>query len=283
MHPPGSPSSPAGAPPPALEIRPLRSHPELRACVALQRATWGEEFGECVPPAMLKVSQRIGGVTAGAFDAGGRLLGFIYGLTGVEGGRLVHWSHMLAVHPEARNLGLGRRLKEYQRERVRELGVQRIYWTYDPLVARNAHLNLNRLGARVQDYVENMYGESSSPLHQSGTDRFVVAWEVDAPAERSPARPGVPAGVGSAPVLNPGGGSGAADGQGAAVLRVEIPPDLDALADAAVARWRAASRAAFVPALADGYRVTGFYREDDGGPCYYVLTRPHDTRAEEGD
>src|SRR4051812_47142088 len=89
-----------------IEIRPLRTLDELRACVALQRETWGDEFTDVVPVSILKVSQRIGGVAAGAFDTDNNLLGFVYGLTGVENGRIVHWSDMLAVRPETRNLGL---------------------------------------------------------------------------------------------------------------------------------------------------------------------------------
>ena len=69
---------------PDIDIRPLRTLDELRACVALQRETWGEEFTDVVPTSILKVSQRIGGVAAGAFDEQGTLLGFVYGLTGIE-------------------------------------------------------------------------------------------------------------------------------------------------------------------------------------------------------
>lgn len=256
-----------------LEIRPLRSTEEFRACVVLQRETWGEQFSECVPPAILKVTQRIGGVTAGSFGPDGRLLGFVFGIPGVRHGHAIHWSHMLAVVPEARNLGLGRRLKEYQRDRVRELGVEWIYWTYDPLVARNAHLNLNRLGVEVEEYVENMYGESTSPLHESGTDRFVVAWRIDGSGSRNAPRGDLPRGAEHAPILNAAGGEGGAADPGAPVVRVEIPADLDALTKAAAARWRATTREAFVPALEQGYRVAGFYRAAEQGPCYYVLAR----------
>src|SRR5205085_4181858 len=117
--------------------RPLQTPTELHACVEMQRTTWGEQFADIVPVAVLKVAQRIGGVAVGAFDADGTLVGFVFGLTGVERGAIVHWSDMLAVTPAARNIGLGRRLKEYQRHAVRDLGASVIYWTYDPLVARN--------------------------------------------------------------------------------------------------------------------------------------------------
>ena len=75
---------------PQIDIRPLRTLDELRACVSLQRETWGNEFTDVVPASILKVSQRVGGVAAGAFDGDDTLLGFVYGLTGVENGRIVH-------------------------------------------------------------------------------------------------------------------------------------------------------------------------------------------------
>src|SRR5690606_23168912 len=165
--------------PPDVVVRPPATLEEFRACVELQRETWGADFEECVPAAILKVSGRIGGVTAGALDGAGGLLGFVFGLTGLDGGRLVHWSHMLAVRAEWRDRGRGRRRRLYQREAVARLGAEAIYWTFDPLVARNAHLNLNRLGARVVEYVEDMYGPTGSHLHAGlGTDRLVIAWPV---------------------------------------------------------------------------------------------------------
>src|ERR671925_1066160 len=96
------------APPAGLHVRHLRTHEEYVACVALQEATWGAAFSERVPAAILKVSQRLGGITAGGFDAEDRLLGFVFGMTGVENGRLVHWSDMLAVRSEFRDHGIGR-------------------------------------------------------------------------------------------------------------------------------------------------------------------------------
>ena len=183
-------ASPEGMDPASIEIRPLATPKERDACVELQRSTWGDDFSDVIPASILKVSQRIGGVALGAFDRDGALLGFVFGLTGVERGRVVHWSDMLAVAPRARNLGLGRRLKEEQRQTVRQLGADVIYWTYDPSVARNAHLNFNRLGVRLAEYVEDMYGITDSVLHGGiATDRVIVAWpthdaEISAAARR---------------------------------------------------------------------------------------------------
>ena len=262
-------ASPKGSSPlSALDIRPLRTDTELQACVELQRETWGREFDDVVPPSILKVVQRIGGVAGGAFDAGGRLVGFVFGITGVERGHIVHWSDMLAVRAEVRDAGVGRRLKAWQREQARAAGAETMYWTYDPLVARNAYLNFNRLGVRLTEYVEDMYGTSTSDLHRGlGTDRFVVAW----PLGRAPALPDerTLAAAADAPVLND-----APEALGARPrwALVAVPSDIIAVRErdpAAAARWRAATRRAFQEALAAGYGVRGFL--PGAGVGHYVL------------
>jgi predicted GNAT superfamily acetyltransferase len=149
--------------------------------VALQEEVWGEGFSERVPMAILKVGQELGGVSAGAFDQEGRLDGFVFGLTGLDSdGSLLHWSDMLAVREGVQGQGLGLRLKAFQREAVLRLGVRRMAWTFDPLRARNAHLNLAKLGAVIREYRRDMYGQTDSRLHQGiGTDRFVALWFLD--------------------------------------------------------------------------------------------------------
>ncbi|MFQ5677277.1 MAG: hypothetical protein ACE5G1_15395, partial [bacterium] len=122
-----------------IQLRQLETQEEYEACVQLQRATWGEHFSECVPPAMLMITQKVGGVAAGAFNSKNQLVGFVYGLTGIKDGKLVNWSHMLAVRKELRGQGLGLKLKLFQRELLLKKNVELIFWTYDPLVARNAH------------------------------------------------------------------------------------------------------------------------------------------------
>jgi predicted GNAT superfamily acetyltransferase len=268
--------------PASSEIRPLTTLAELRACVALQHATWGEAFSDVVPESILKVSQRVGGVAAGAFAPDGMLLGFVFGLTGVERGRIVHWSDMLAVRPEARNLGLGRRLKDYQRKFVRELGGEVIYWTYDPLIARNAHLNFNRLGVRVAEYVEDMYGITESVLHGGiPTDRLVVAWPTRdedistrlAEVRRTLASPDCQDG----PVVTPEWIDGVS---GAAILphclRVEVPTNAEALfasSPDAAHEWRGRLRRTLQWCLASGYSIRAFDLDEESSHGYYLMTK----------
>ena len=260
-----------------IDIRPLRTLDELRACVALQRETWGNDFTDVVPASILKVSQRVGGVAAGAFDDENKLLGFVYGLTGVENGRIVHWSDMLAVRPEARNLGLGRRLKEFQRLEVQRLGGVVIYWTYDPLVARNAHLNFNVFGVRIHEYVEDMYGETDSPLHRGiGTDRFIVAWPVaDVEMRRrleETHTAGADRDLTQAPILN--AGNAMSSTVVASAARVEVPADINAMQETdreQAIRWRHSTRAAFRRALDAGLTVQGFMIDDCAQRGYYLL------------
>ncbi len=154
----------------------------MEQCVALQRATWGADFQETVPPAILWVAQRTGGVASGAFAPDGRLVGFVFGISGVEDGRLMHWSDMLAVHPDARGHGLGVALKLHQRELLLERGIETVYWTFDPLEARNAHINFRRLGVVARTYLRDVYGETGSELHAGiGTDRLVAEWHLRSP------------------------------------------------------------------------------------------------------
>lgn len=264
-----------------LDIRSLASQADYQACVALQYETWGREFKDAVPASVLLISQRLGGVAAGAFD-GERLMGFVFGITGVERGTLVHWSDMLAVRPEARNLHIGKQLKEFQRAHCARVGARWIYWTYDPLVARNAHLNFNVFGVRVVEYVPDMYGQDTgSDLHRGiGTDRFILAWDVDEPSLTQ--RRSIIAAAredrqfAEAPILGDPDLPSSVPTT-ASRLRIAVPADLTALLGTNVAdaiRWRRATRESFQAALAAGFEVRGFRAGDAGSPGHYLLARP---------
>ncbi|MBI4545263.1 MAG: GNAT family N-acetyltransferase [Gemmatimonadetes bacterium] len=276
----------ATAPGAAFDIRPLGTPAELRACLALQKATWGENFTELVPGALLWAVQRIGGVVAGAFDARGELAGFVFGITGVEEGRPVHWSDMLAVRPELRNQGLGRQLKLYQREVLLDRGVETVYWTFDPLESKNAYLNFAKLGILAREYLPDLYGQTDSPVHRGiGTDRLVAVWRIAservrrrlAGEDRAP-RAGDVANV---PLVNPvragTGGLESADpelGYDASRVRVAIPADIQALKSQSLplaADWREKTRASLQSYLARGYWAVELVRE--GEHSTYLLDR----------
>ena len=263
-----------------VTIRPIESEVECQACIRLQHEIWGHEFSDVVPVSILRIAQRLGGVTAGAFDDHDRLLGFVFGMTGLIDGRMAHWSDMLAVSPEARDRGIGRRLKLHQRDVLLALGIQTMYWTYDPLVARNAFLNLMRLGARPTEYVENFYGaETGSPLHDRiGTDRFIVEWDLSNERGRRPARTDSPAGDGRVPYLvNPARGDEPPrllHLPDDAAVGIAIPPDITTLMERAVdvaQGWRDTTRHAFTHYLNRGYRVVAFSSDPQTGRCFYTL------------
>jgi chorismate synthase len=262
---------------PAIDVRPVASIAEYHACVALQEEVWGTAF-DSVPASMLQVATYVGGLCLGAFAADGELLGFVFGLAGTLDGQPTHWSHLLGVRESARNHGVGRLLKEHQRDVLASRGVPEMCWTFDPLIARNAHLNLNLLGARVVRYVPDMYGTTESPLHHGlATDRLLVAC---ATTPRHTERPAVAHVSAAAPVLTPAPQPGddliEPGDERPPSLRIEVPSDfaqLIARAPATASAWHAALRRHFTWALGDGYAVTGLHRDPRTSRTYYTLAR----------
>lgn len=260
-----------------LVFRRVATLEEYHECVAIQEETWGDNFRERVPTAILMVSQKLSGVCAAAFAPGGRMLGFVFGITGPYRGELSHWSDLLAVRPDARGTHVGERLKRYQRELCRNVGVDTIYWTFDPLVARNSHFNLRRLGARVSEYVVNMYGSNTgSPLHGTlDTDRWVAAWKLTSAYTGTAAA--APHEDGEFVVRSTSNGSSngsmpASDAFVAApFVRVAIPADFEVLSSAQRVAWRQATRQAFLHYLALGYQVTTFQRATLDQPPFFEL------------
>jgi len=160
-------------------IRPCEGFEELSACVQLQMDVWGYGDRDVVPRRVFIVSQKIGGQVFGAFD-GDTLVGFAMALPGIARGRSYLHSHMLAVNPDYRNQGIGRRLKLAQRDEALARGIRLMEWTFDPLEIKNSFLNLAKLGAVVRRYAANFYGVSSSRLHgQVPTDRLYAEWWLD--------------------------------------------------------------------------------------------------------
>jgi predicted GNAT superfamily acetyltransferase len=268
-------------------IRPLTTLEECRQVAELERVVWGYTDAEdVVPPPVLIVSIKRGGILLGGFDEAGAMKGFVYSIPGLKDGRPMQWSHMLGVVPDARNAGLGIELKLAQRQATLDMGLDLIEWTYDPLQALNAHLNFSRLGVVVEEYEENIYGESSSALHRgTPTDRFVAAWNIREPhverriSSKGPAmRDGS---VAAAPVVNPsvpGSGWRRPGKEDLSLsdrrLLVEIPTGFSEMQQrepALAVEWRFSTRRIFEHYFARGYRAVDFFLARDAGLGQYLL------------
>ena len=254
----------------AVTIRPVETRAEYEACVELQRDTWGRSFSDIVPVSMMGIAVKMGGICLGAFASGGAMLGFVFGVTGPRDDELAHWSHMLAVRDEARNAGIGRRLKLAQREALSEKGVDTVYWTFDPLVARNAHFNLNRLGATIAEFVPDMYGHSDSDLHCLGTDRLIARWSIKEDVAGDAWECDGSAGTGL-PCMGGPGCNGSLP-PGADVIEVPVPLDIDRVVAESLEEalaWRRGNNAAFSRLFSEGYDIVGFSVGEEHGR--YIL------------
>jgi predicted GNAT superfamily acetyltransferase len=267
-------------------IRALQTESEFAAFESLQHEIWGDEIAEVVTAALARIIQKIGGISAGAFDRQNQLVGLVFGFTGIHQGKPVHWSHMLAVRENQRNSGLGLQLKLYQRQILLDNGVQEVFWTFDPLVAKNAYINLTLLGGSVQEYVRDMYGsgEDSKLFRGIGTDRFIVRWPIGEERVAQIVDKGLRFDHSSFAnsrlavySLTPSNGDSAPEAEidlSDKSLRVEIPSDIHRMMSVSVsqaAEWRSKTRAAFENLLDRGYAISGFYRDGSSGRCFYCF------------
>lgn len=285
-------------------IRSLSSLDECRKVAELEKAIWGHTgAADVIPPAIVVVSLKRGGVLLGAFDDAGEMRGYAYAVPSLKDGRPALWSHALGVAPAARGRGVGVALKAAQRQEALRMGLDLIEWTYDPLQAATAHLNFATLGIVVEAYEENVYGESSSALHRgAATDRFVAEWHLSTPhVERRLAAAARTAALApearrlSAPIsvrdsavvaavlVNPSRGAAdwlepgeaVLDADAARVL-VEIPTNFSGMLTARpeLAReWRLATRAIFQSYFSRGYRAVDFFMAREHKRGQYLLAK----------
>jgi predicted GNAT superfamily acetyltransferase len=268
----------------SIEIRDFEKFSDYVACAGLQVEVWGFDAADAVPPLHLIALHHYGGILVGAFE-GDRMAGFVCGYSTFRRGQTFHHSHMLAVHPDFRGHGLGEKLKWAQRDRVLAEGLELVNWTFDPLQAVNANLNVNGLGAIVRKYRVNIYGESQSPLHGGiPTDRFEAEWQLSSErviqAERGELSGW--ASWESLPRANrteatrsgfraPSGTNLEIDDE---AILAEIPGNLSQMLsrDKQLAiEWRLATRELFQSYFERGYLVKGFHRSDAG--AFYRLER----------
>jgi predicted GNAT superfamily acetyltransferase len=250
-----------------VELRPLTSVEDADRILGVMIATWGEH--QLLPREMIRALGDSGNTPWGAFD-GDELIGYVLGWSGVDRNEGLHaHSHMLATLPDRRHRGIGYALKLAQRAQCLEQGIRRVRWTFDPLLSRNAHFNLSKLGATADRFLPSFYGEMTDALNRGErSDRLMVRWDLERGRAgsahdgfevlgRAGDDPSVPT---PTQVRSPGGSP----------ALIQIPRDYHdlrrrdrALADA----WREASGAAFTACFGEGLVATGF--TDDST---YVLT-----------
>lgn len=242
-----------------VTVRELTSLADLADAADLFTATWPGQ-----PPAgtnLLRAVSHAGGYVAGVRDPGGVLLGAAMGFLARHDGPALH-SHLAAVVPAARGQGVGRALKLHQRDWARAHGLVAVTWTFDPLVRRNAWLNIAKLGAGIGGYMPDFYGPMDDGINDGDeTDRLLAVLATRGAASGPGAVP--PTGpvhalreVGGAPVAQP-------VPPDAVLVAVATPPDVEALrrTDPALARrWRHSVRDALLPLVERG-RVVGFSRD----------------------
>ena len=292
----------------AVTIRDLQTFEDLKQMDEVEREVWGLSDIDTTPLTLVIATKEAGSIWVGAFD-GTKLVGFAFGFLGLENGRLIVHSHMLAVREPYRNSHLGYNLKLAQRERVLAIRVDdgrtdsrtndpritdtrisEMTWTFDPLQSRNAHLNFTKLGVVSENYKVDLYGpETSSVLHRTGTDRLWVTWPLSSRrvSDRLQGKDNRAEVLDALSTLTPlihfnGDGKPARTDLAAALNRqriaIEIPSDIVEVErkDPALAwEWRLQTRWAFTEALNAGFSVAEFCRTVRGqqGPGVYLLEK----------
>ncbi|MBV6452644.1 MAG: hypothetical protein MHPDNHAH_03404 [Anaerolineales bacterium] len=276
---------------PALTIKLIESPEEMTAIEALQREVWPGSETDVVPAHVFIAATHNGGLVLGAYQSE-KLVGFVFGFPGLDstpdGPRAKHCSHMMGILPSYRDSGVGFALKRAQWQMVRHQGLDHITWTYDPLLSRNAYLNITKLGAVCNTYRRSEYGDMRDGLNAGlPSDRFQVDWWVNTrrverrlgKRARRPLKLDDFSKADLQPLytLHPSTGNWARPPEHFSHLEgrlalAEIPSDFNALKqdDFVLARdWRFFTREVFETAFHAGYIATDFIF--DNGRSFYVL------------
>jgi predicted GNAT superfamily acetyltransferase len=266
-----------------VQVRQLETLEQMTAaCVVLDRV-WGIGPGEVseVQPALLRALGHGGNYLFGAYRADtGELVGASVAFFTEPLGAAMH-SHITGVLGDASGFGVGSALKWHQRQWALERGLTRVTWTFDPLIARNAHFNLTRLGARAETYFVDFYGPmNDGPNRGQPTDRVQVGWDL--------AGPGVPPDgterqipSGTAVLLSVGPDGEPVAGRplpgGAELALIGIPDDIESMrrsAPGTALAWRHALRGALALLMADrSWQITTFAHRRDARAGWYVAER----------
>jgi len=269
------------------DIHKINTPEALYEVEELQGLIWPGSELDIVPLHMMLAVIHNGGLLLGAYE-NSHLIGFSFGFPGMtfsqNGWRLKHCSHMLGVHPDSRDSGVGFALKSTQRKFILEQGVDLVTWTYDPLFSRNAYLNINRLGGVCNTYLRSEYGLMRDGLNNGlASDRFQVDWWVNSARVEEILKRGhsqslnlgevvekkaevVVIGKNSQP-------SGEEPELNRSMLVIEIPADILSIKENDISLamdWRAYTRIVFEKAFSENYCVTDFLY--DQGRSFYILT-----------
>jgi predicted GNAT superfamily acetyltransferase len=246
----------------AITLRKLESPADHQLLQAAQEEIWGPGSGIVYDQTL--TACKFGGIAVGAF-ADLKMIGFCYGWPAFQDGQVWFHSHLLGVFHQHRSQGLGAALKQAQREEAIRLGYARMTWTFDPLEAPNARLNIGKLGGSVRRYLVDCYGAMTDSLNGSlPSDRFLLEWDLTVPYQESNSHQHA-----DAPLINPGGGAPQL-GLTNPALRMAIPPNFRGQYEAGEQEtnlgWRLQIRSASQHYFERGYAVTGFIGHT------YVLT-----------
>ncbi len=274
-----------------IKIHPITTLTDLRKCHDIQRITWGFTDLMVFPYTQLISAAHNGGVLLGAYD-GANLVGFLFGYLGMSGTKLYLFSQRMGVLPSYQSMGIGTKLKLAQRNQMLRQGIDLIVWTYDPLLGKNAMLNVEKLGGFVRHYARDIYGAVNNPLQVGlSTDRFLVEWELMSNRVRERIRSTKSRPLAKDwlvenkyPLVNYVTWEGNLPRPIATeleldddVLLVQIPSDLNFIKkiDLGAARgWRESTRDIFETYFQRGYVATGFARSTDSQmPSLYKLEK----------
>ncbi len=263
-----------------INIRPINTLTDLRKCHEIQRTTWGFTDLMVFPYTQLISAAHNGGVLLGAYD-GPDLVGFVYGYLGMSGTKLYLFSQRMGVLPSYQSMGIGMKLKLAQRDQMLRKGIDLIVWTYDPLLGKNATLNIEKLGGIVRHYARDIYGAVNNPLQMGlSTDRFLLEWELMSDRVRERIRSTKPRPraehwlkEGKHRFVNYAAWEGNLPRPVAMdleldddILLIQNPPDLNIIkrVDLGIARgWRESTRDIFETYFQRGYIITGFARSTE--------------------
>jgi predicted GNAT superfamily acetyltransferase len=243
-------------------IRECLSIDDFQQCIELERLVWNDDDIDIMPIRLYMISKNCNAPTFGAFTSSGRLIGFVHTSLALLDKNIVYHSHLAGVIEELRHKDIGYQLKLAQRQHAIAAGVPMIFWSFDPLQSRNAHFNINKLGAIIRTYKINYYGEGVSSVFDSHlpSDRVIAQWWIGSPHVENVLR-------GNRPNVETPDSN------------VEIPDNIDAIRAESLEEhinWRMKVREDFLAALEQGSIVRGFVRDVEKKTSSYLFDKDED-------